>query len=62
MVNALILGANGRLARHTIPFFLKHPDVRLALYLRRANRLRNPDPSRVTIVEAEPIEPVLQKE
>ncbi len=53
MPKILILGANGQLARNTIPFFLKHPDVHLTLYLRRANRLKNPDPSRVTIVEGD---------
>ncbi len=53
MSKILILGANGQLARNTTPFFLKHPDVRLTLYLRRANRLKNPDPSRVTIVEGD---------
>jgi uncharacterized protein YbjT (DUF2867 family) len=51
MPNILILGANGQLARNTIPFLLKQPDVHLTLYLRRANRLKNPDPSRVTVVE-----------
>jgi uncharacterized protein YbjT (DUF2867 family) len=53
MPNILILGANGQLARNTIPFFLKQPDVHLTLYLRRANRLKNPDPSRVTIVDGD---------
>lgn len=53
MTNMLILGANGQLARHTTPFFLQHPDVYLTLYLRQANRLKNPDPSRVTIVEGD---------
>ncbi len=53
MARVLILGANGQLARNTTAFFLKHPDVRLTLYLRRASRLRNPDPSRVTIVEGD---------
>lgn len=53
MSNILILGANSQLARNTIPFFLKHPDVHLTLYLRRANRLKNPDPHRVTIVEGD---------
>lgn len=53
MTNVLILGANGHLARNTTPFFLKHPDIRLTLYLRRANRLINPDSSRVTIVEGD---------
>ena len=53
MLRILILGANGQLARHTTPFFLKHPEVQLTLYLRRANRLKNPDPSRVTLVEGD---------
>jgi len=53
MPKVLILGANGQLARNTIPFFLKHSDVRLTLYLRRANRFKNPDPSRVTILEGD---------
>jgi len=53
MPKILILGANGQLARNTAPFFLKHPDVRLTLYLRRASRLKNPDPSRVNIVEGD---------
>jgi uncharacterized protein YbjT (DUF2867 family) len=53
MPKILILGANGQLARHTIPFFLKHDDVELTLYLRRAGRLKNPDPSRVTMVEGD---------
>jgi uncharacterized protein YbjT (DUF2867 family) len=53
MPRILILGANGQLARNTTPFFLKHPNVHLTLYLRRANRLKNPDPSRVTIVEGD---------
>lgn len=53
MPNILILGANGQLARHTIPFFLKQSDVHLTLYLRRANRLKNPDPGRVEIGEGD---------
>ena len=53
MPKILILGANGQLARNTTEFFVKHPDVQLTLYLRRANRLQNPDPSRVTIVEGD---------
>ena len=56
MPKILILGANGQLARNTTEFFLKHPDVQLTLYLRRANRLKNPDPSRVTIVEGDVLE------
>jgi uncharacterized protein YbjT (DUF2867 family) len=53
MPKILILGANGQLARNTTSFFMKQPDVHLTLYLRRANRLKNPDPSRVTIVEGD---------
>ncbi|HMC78516.1 MAG TPA: NAD(P)H-binding protein [Vicinamibacterales bacterium] len=53
MTKILVLGANGRLARNTIPFLLKNPDVVLTLYLRRARRLANPDPDRVTIVEGD---------
>ena len=53
MTKILVLGANGGLARNTIPFLLKNPDVALTLYLRRARRLANPDPDRVTIVEGD---------
>lgn len=53
MTRILILGANGQLARHTLPYLLAHPDVQLTLYLRRAHRLANPAPSRVTIVEGD---------
>lgn len=53
MLKVLILGANGQLARNTIPFFLEQPNIYLTLYLRRANRFRNPDPNRVTIIEGD---------
>ena len=53
MTRVLILGANGQLARHTTTAFLQGTDAHLALYLRRAGRLKNPDPSRVTIVEGD---------
>src|SRR5271166_6144935 len=49
----LILGANGQLARNTTRVFLRDTDARLTLYLRRASRLKNPDPSRVTIVDGD---------
>jgi len=52
MINVLILGANGQLARNTTRVFLRDTDAKLTLYLRRASRLSNPDPDRVTIVEA----------
>lgn len=53
MTRILILGANGQLAKNTIPVLLEHADVELTLYLRRAKRLSNPDPARVTIVEGD---------
>ena len=53
MTRVLILGANGQLARHTTTFFLERTDARLTLFLRRANRLTNPDPARATIVEGD---------
>ncbi len=53
MTSVLILGANGQVARNTTRFFLEKTDVRLTLYLRRASRLCNPDPARVTIVEGD---------
>ncbi|HXY96304.1 MAG TPA: NAD(P)H-binding protein [Steroidobacteraceae bacterium] len=49
----LILGANGQLARHTTEVFLRTTDVKLTLYLRRASRLKNPDPTRVRIIEGD---------
>jgi uncharacterized protein YbjT (DUF2867 family) len=52
-VKVLVLGANGQLARNTTRAFLERSDVSLTLYLRRASRLPNPDPARVTIVEGD---------
>jgi uncharacterized protein YbjT (DUF2867 family) len=51
--NVLVLGANGQLARNTTRMFLRDTDVNLTLYLRRAGRLKNPAPDRVTIVEGD---------
>jgi uncharacterized protein YbjT (DUF2867 family) len=53
VVNVLILGANGQLARNTTRYFLKHSDARLTLYLREARRLPNPDAKRARIVEGD---------
>jgi uncharacterized protein YbjT (DUF2867 family) len=53
MTRILILGAHGQLARHTTPFFLERTDAHLTLFLRRASRLKNPDPHRVTVVEGD---------
>jgi len=53
MTRILILGANGQLARNTIPVLLEHKEVELTLYLRRAHRLANPDPARVRLIEGD---------
>ncbi len=53
MTRILILGANGQLARHTVPFFLDRTDAHLTLYLRHTSRLKNPDRRRVTVVEGD---------
>lgn len=53
MTRVLILGAHGQLARHTTSVLLQQPGVTLTLYLRNARRLKNPDPSRVRIVEGD---------
>jgi uncharacterized protein YbjT (DUF2867 family) len=53
MTKILILGANGQLARNTTRVFLDKTAATLTLYLRRAARLANPDPSRVRIVEGD---------
>jgi uncharacterized protein YbjT (DUF2867 family) len=62
MINVLILGANGQLARNTTRVFLAGTDARLTLYLRRANRLKNPDPSGVSIIGGDVLDPVTLKE
>jgi uncharacterized protein YbjT (DUF2867 family) len=56
MTKVLILGANGQLARHVTPSLLAQPGLELTLYLRRAKRLKNPDPARVNIVEGDVLE------
>jgi uncharacterized protein YbjT (DUF2867 family) len=53
MTKVLILGANGQLARNTTRVFLKDTEAHLTLYLRRASRLTNPDPKRVTVLEGD---------
>jgi uncharacterized protein YbjT (DUF2867 family) len=57
MTKVLVLGANGQLARNTTRVFLEETDVTLTLYLRRAGRLRNPDPRRVVITEGDVLDP-----
>ncbi|XUA21244.1 NAD(P)H-binding protein [Citrobacter sp. OP27] len=53
MTNVLILGAAGSLARVAARYLLDNSDVSLTLYLRQADRLKNPAPSRVMIIEGD---------
>jgi uncharacterized protein YbjT (DUF2867 family) len=53
MTRVLILGANGQLARNTTRALLDDAAPTLTLYLRRASRLNNPAPNRVTIIEGD---------
>ncbi|XEI31222.1 NAD(P)H-binding protein [Aeromonas veronii] len=53
MIRIIILGANGQLARNTIPVLLQHKGIELTLYLRRAQRITNPDPARVKVIEGD---------
>jgi uncharacterized protein YbjT (DUF2867 family) len=53
MTKILILGANGQLARNTTRWFLAHSDAQLTLYLRHAQRLTNPNPSRVQLQQGD---------
>jgi saccharopine dehydrogenase-like NADP-dependent oxidoreductase len=41
MMNVLVLGANGQIARVATDLFLNKTDARLTLYLRNANALRS---------------------
>lgn len=52
-MNLLILGANGQLARHTLPFLLQHENINITLYLRRSSQLKNLDPQQVKTVEGD---------
>jgi len=53
VTRVLVLGANGQLARNTTRVFLQSTDAKLTLYLRRATRLRSPNPECVSIVEGD---------
>jgi len=56
MINVLILGANGQIARLVTQQLLTTPEAHLTLYLRQANRLRKIDPNRARVVEGDVLE------
>jgi len=54
MLNILILGAHGQIARVATDVFLKHTDAQLTLYLRNARRLKlSGHADRVRVVEGD---------
>lgn len=62
MSNVLILGANGSVARYAIDLFLKQTGASLTLYLRKAHRARNVDPSRTRVIEGDVLDTAKLKE
>jgi uncharacterized protein YbjT (DUF2867 family) len=56
MSKVLILGANGQIARVATALFLKHPDVHLTLFLRRARRLQGLPSNRVDVIDGDVLE------
>ena len=53
MKNVIILGASGNIAKHVIDILVKKDDIKLTLFLRNKNRLRNNDISKCRIVEGD---------
>jgi hypothetical protein len=53
MTKVLVLIANGQLARNSTRLLFERTEASLTLELRRASRLKNPEPARVTMVEGD---------
>lgn len=54
MKNVLVLGANGLIAKEAIKLFLEEANIKLTLFLRRANRLKSlENNSQICIVEGD---------
>lgn len=53
MKNVILIGANGHTSREIIPRLQEQQDVRLTLFLRRANRMQSRKSDRVDIVEGD---------
>ena len=53
MKNVIILGASGGLAKHVIDMLVKKKDIKLTLFLRNKNRLKNKDVSKCCIIEGD---------
>lgn len=53
MKNIIILGASGNIAKHVIDILVKKDDIKLTLFLRNKNRLRNKDVTKCKIIEGD---------
>ena len=62
MIDVLILGASGSIARVATELFLAKTDARLTLYLRRARRVDQRDASRVRVVEGDVLDAATLKD
>lgn len=62
MIDVLILGASGSIARVATELFLAKTDARLTLYLRRARRVEQRDASRVRVVEGDVLDAATLKD
>lgn len=53
----LVLGAGGRIAHFAIDFLLKDSDARLTLFSRHSGQFKDLDPSRVTVMKGDTLNP-----
>ena len=53
MKNVIILGASGNVAKHVIDTLVKKDGIKLTLFLRNKNRLKNKDVSDCRIIEGD---------
>jgi uncharacterized protein YbjT (DUF2867 family) len=56
MKNVIILGASGNIASQVIDLLVKQDDVKLTLFLRNKNKLRNRDVSNCRVIEGNVLE------
>jgi len=62
MKNVIILGAGGNIARRVIDILVKKDNIKMTLFLRNANRLRNKNVSKCRLVEGDVMDFNLLKE
>jgi uncharacterized protein YbjT (DUF2867 family) len=53
MINVIILGASGNIAKHVIDILVEKDDINLTLFLRNKKRLNNTDVSKCRVIEGD---------